>query len=90
MTGDFFQPQVDVDEIVSKLEQDDVFDLVMGKKVNGIKLDKETRRELKFAIKRDANSEEILAILTSFIKTQQKTIMRIKPVLSKPQGPTVN
>ena len=54
-------------EILGSLSQENVIDLVMGKKVNGIKLDKNQKRELKFAIKRDADSEEIYGILASVL-----------------------
>lgn len=64
---EFFQPPSNVAEILEDLGQDDVLDLVMGKKVKGIKLDKLQRRELKFAIKRDADTDEIFSILASFL-----------------------
>ena len=70
MDDAFFQIPVNVEEVLQDLSQDDVIDLVMGKNVKGIKLDKMQRRELKFAIKRDADSEEIAIILGSFISTK--------------------
>lgn len=70
MDDAFFQIPVNVEEVLQDLSQDDVIDLVMGKNVKGIKLDKMQRRELKFAIKRDADSEEIASILGSFISTK--------------------
>jgi len=56
---------------VSEFDQQDVMDLVTGKLVNGIKLDKNKRREIKFAIKRDAESEEIFMMLDKFINGEK-------------------
>lgn len=67
LDNEFFQESVDVDGILGGLGQEDVIDLVMGKKVQGIKLDKFQRRELKFAIKRDAETEEIMGMLAGFV-----------------------
>lgn len=77
---DFFQIPVDVDAILEDLNQEDVLDLVMGKKVKGIKLDKLQRRELKFAIKRDAESDEIAGILASFLGRGEHTLIRLKRI----------
>jgi hypothetical protein len=63
MDDEYFVPDIDVNEILEKLSQEDVIELVMGKKIQGIKLDKIQRREMKFAIKRDAPSEEIWGML---------------------------
>lgn len=81
MDDEFFEPPVDVGGILENLTQDDVINLVMGKNVNGIKLDKFQRRELKFAIKRDAESDEIAAILGSFLgKTTQSSVINTKKI----------
>lgn len=78
MEEDFFQMPVDVEGIIENLSQEDVIDLVMGKKVNGIKLDKMQRRELKFAIKRDAETDEIASILSSFLGRGGQTFISLK------------
>jgi len=81
MDDEFFELPVDVGGMLEGLSQDDVIDLVMGKNVNGIKLDKFQRRELKFAIKRDAESDEIAAMLGSFLgKTGQSKVINTKKV----------
>ena len=82
MDSQYFQPEVDVDAMLEKLSQDDVIGLVSGLKINGIKLDKMQRRELKFLIKRDAPSEAIWGMLGSFLKGDSKKLVNIK----KPGG----
>ena len=39
-------------EILKELTMEDLLDLIDGKAVNGVKLPKDLRREVKFAIKR--------------------------------------
>jgi hypothetical protein len=80
MAEDYFQMPVDVEAILQDLNQEDVIDLVMGKKVKGIKLDKLERRELKFAIKRDAETEEIASILAGFLGKGGSQVIRLKKV----------
>jgi hypothetical protein len=83
MDDEYFVPDIDVNEILEKLSQEDVIELVMGKKIQGIKLDKIQRREMKFAIKRDAPSEEIWGMLGSFLGGDRKKFVNLK----KPSGP---
>lgn len=79
MDEDYFQIPVNIEEILENLNQDDVMDLVMGKKVQGIKLDKNQKRELKFAIKRDADTDEIASILATFFGRNRKAgFMNVK------------
>lgn len=87
MDDDYFQAPVDVEGIIENLTQDEVMDLVMGKKVQGIKLDKGQKRELKFAIKRDADTDEIASILATFFGRNRKAgFMNVKKPGHKPNG----
>lgn len=78
MDDDYFHLEADVDAILQDMTQEDVFDLVMGKKVKGLKLDKVQRRELKFAIKRDADTDEIMGLIASFLGRGGKKFISIK------------
>jgi len=49
------------------MSEDDIVDLVAGKTVYGIKLNKNFRRELKFAIKRETKTDVIEAMITDYI-----------------------
>jgi hypothetical protein len=42
-----------VDELMEMLDDDDLVELIEGKKVKGVKLDKNLRREIKHMIKRN-------------------------------------
>jgi hypothetical protein len=82
--AEYFQPEVDIDEILSNLTQDDIIKLIMGTKINGVRLDKLQRRELKFAIKRDASSEEIEVLLSSYLKANYRSnIVNVRKVYDK-------
>ena len=55
------------ENIVDMLAQEDILDLVKGKTVLGIKLDKEQRQLLKFAIKRDESTDAILLMIEEYV-----------------------
>lgn len=78
MDDEYFQMAVDVESLLQDMTQDDVFDLVTGKQVKGVKLDKLQRREIKFAIKRDADTEEIMSLLGSFLGRGGQTFINTK------------
>ena len=78
MDGDHFYQGVDVEATLAKLSQDDIINLVMGKHINGIKLEKNERRELKHAIKRDADGDEIGGMLASYIGKGQRTFINLR------------
>ena len=57
----------DQDNLVDMLNENDILDLVKGKTVLGMKLDKEQRQQLKFAIKRDEPTESILTMIEEYV-----------------------
>lgn len=64
--GEFFETQTReeiVDQLMETLDDDDLVELMEGKKVKGVKLDKNLRREIKHMIKRneDISVAEILS-----------------------------
>lgn len=61
------QQRDDEEEFINNLTEEDVLDLLEGKKVMGKKLTKPQKRELKFAIKGNALPAEVLLALHSFI-----------------------
>lgn len=63
---------------VSQLDQDNVISLVTGKRVYGYKLNKNQRRELKWAIKRDEDSEFIFKMLDLFLNGGKKKMLHIQ------------
>lgn len=55
------------ENVVDMMSEEDILDLVKGKTVLGIKLDKAQRQELKFAIKRDEDTDRILEMIESYV-----------------------
>lgn len=62
-------PGMDDDEenVIEMMSEEDIVDLVTGKSVFGVKLDKNQRREVKWAIKRDETTDVIEAMLMSYV-----------------------
>lgn len=54
-------------EFLTRMDENDIVELIEGKTVEGIKLQKGERRELKFLVKGDAKTEQIVALLKSFL-----------------------
>jgi len=63
----------DEDNIVDMLSEEDILDLVKGKTVLGLKLDKEQRQQLKFAIKRDEETDKILMMIEEYVYGRRAT-----------------
>jgi len=64
-----------VEELLDELDDDDMVELLEGKKVKGVKLDKHLRREVKHMIKRgeDVSIAEILGREGVILNNQKVT-----------------
>lgn len=63
--------------MVSLLEEEDFADIVEGRKLEGIKVTKDMRKEIKFAMKRGCKAPELRKLLLSDQgKTGHKTLVK--------------
>jgi len=65
--GENAQQLLEEEEYIMNLTEQDILDLLEGKKVMGKKLTKPQKREIKFAIKTQNDPAEVLLILHSFL-----------------------
>jgi len=81
LNEEFFQghgqkmKELQEDNVIECMDEGDILDLVAGKVVLGVKLNKLQRREIKFAIKRDEDTAVIEVMLTEFIYGVKKEVL---------------
>lgn len=79
VNSEFFEGIAEVDVIdVYSLNQDEIIGLIKGDRVQGAKLEKNDRRELKFAIKRDTETHELLEMLDGMLNGKRSELVVAK------------
>lgn len=78
--GVLAQQKNEEEEFINNLTEQDILDLLEGKKVMGKKLTKPQKREIKFAIKGEDNPADVLLLLHSFLFNTPQTA-RLKKLI---------
>lgn len=81
--GALAQEKAEEEDFINNLTEQDIIDLLEGKKVMGKKLTKTQKREIKFAIKGESNPGDVLLMLHSFIFNTPQTARLKKIVQAK-------
>lgn len=71
------------EEIINNLTENDLFELLKGKTVMGLKLNKDVKRELKFAIKQNKDIEELESIIKKSLFENKKQYNVFKSAVPK-------
>ena len=66
-----------VEEVVGMLGEEDFLDIIEGKKIEGIKITKEMKKEIKFAMKRGCKAPELRKLLTGQGSSGHTTLVRL-------------
>jgi large subunit GTPase 1 len=65
------------EDVVAGLGEDDLLDIIEGKRVEGLKITKEMRKEIKFAMKRGAKLDDIRKLLLGSAAYEHKTLIKV-------------
>jgi large subunit GTPase 1 len=74
------------ENVIECMDENDILDLVAGKVVLGVKLNKPQRRDIKFAIKRDEPTDVIVVMLTEFIYGVKKEVLKLDDKTRNPDA----
>jgi large subunit GTPase 1 len=77
---------LDEENVIDCMDENDILDLVAGKVVLGVKLNKPQRRDIKFAIKRDEPTSVIEIMLTEFIYGVKKEVLKLDDKTRNPDA----
>jgi large subunit GTPase 1 len=77
---------LDEENVIDLMDENDILDLVAGKVVLGVKLNKPQRRDIKFAIKRDEPTSVIEIMLTEFIYGVKKEVLKLDDKTRNPDA----
>jgi hypothetical protein len=65
------------EELIKSLGEEDLLDIVEGRKPCGLKITKDMRKEIKFALKRGAKLEDIKKIILNTSPAEHKLLIKV-------------